>query len=133
MKPQIEHFTPPNVMTPVGPYSHIAKYGNFITISATAGVDPDTNELAGPDVESQVAQILDSFRTMLATVGTDFEHILHINVFLIDMMDFAAMNKIYAEKMGDCRPARSAIGVTGLPKPGAKVTMNLTAVTNDPD
>lgn len=129
MATQIEHLTPDGVMTPIGPYSHIAKHGNFIMISAIAGVDPGTNELAGPDIESQTAQILDSFRLLLATAGSDFQHVLHVNVFLVDMNEFAAMNEIYAEKLGACRPARSAIAVTALPKPGARVTMNLTAVT----
>lgn len=116
-------------MTPVGPYSHIAKCGEFIMISATAGVNPETNKLAGPDVATQTTRILESFETMLQSVGSDFEHVLHINVFMADMNDFAEMNSAYAAMLGDCKPARTAIGVTGLPKPGAKVTMNLTAVS----
>lgn len=130
MAARVETFTPPDVMTPVGPYSHIAKCGEFIMISATAGVDPETNELAGPDVATQTTQILNSFETMLQSVGSDFGHVLHINVYLADMDDFAEMNGAYAAKMGDCKPARTAIGVTGLPKPGARLTMNLTAVTD---
>ena len=43
------------------PYSHIAKVGSVITIGGTAGVNPATGELAGPDVQSQTLQILDSF------------------------------------------------------------------------
>jgi len=38
------------------------------------------------------------------------------------------MNVAYAAAMGECRPARTAIAVSALPKPGALVTMNLTAV-----
>lgn len=129
MAPTVETSTPKNVMKPVGPYSHIAKVGTFITISATAGVDPATGELAGSDVTSQTKQILNSFSLMLASVGSDFEHILHINVFLKDMEDFSEMNAAYAEVMGNNRPARTTISVTGLPKPGALLTMNLTAVT----
>ena len=44
------------------------------------------------------------------------------------MSDFAAMNAAYATKMGDRRPARTAIAVVDLPKPDALLTMNLTAV-----
>jgi 2-iminobutanoate/2-iminopropanoate deaminase len=46
-----------------------------------------------------------------------------------DMNDFEDMNRAYVEKMGTHRPARTAIGVHQLPKPGAVLTMNLTAVT----
>lgn len=131
MKLTIETSTPPGTMTPAGPYSHIAKAGPFITIGGTAGVDPATGELAGPDVTSQTRQILDAFAVMLASVGAGLSDIMHINIFLTDIADFAEMNAAYAEKMGDLRPARTAIGVTGLPKPGVLLTMNLTAVAGD--
>lgn len=131
MSSKVEKFTPANTMTPLGPYSHIAKVGQFITIGATAGVDPATGELAGPDIESQTKQILDAFEVMLASVGSGLDQVIHINVFLADMRDFDRMNAAYAEELGDSRPARTAIAVSGLPKPGALLTMNLTAVTKD--
>jgi len=52
---QVETSTPPDTMVPIGPYSHIAKVGDFITIGRTAGVDPATGELAGIDIASQTA------------------------------------------------------------------------------
>ena len=131
MSEKVELSTPANTMMPIGPYSHIAKVGQFITIGGTAGVDPATGDLAGADVASQTKQILDAFEIMLQSVGSDLDHIIHIHVFLADIADFASMNVAYVEKMGERRPARTAIGVTGLPKPGARVTMNLTAVTRD--
>ena len=54
-----------------------------------------------------------------------------MNVFLAEMSDFDAMNDAYVEKLGDHRPARTVIGVRELPKPGVRLTMNLTAVTAD--
>ena len=51
--PIVETSTPPNTPSPIGPYHHIAKVGPFITIGGTAGVDPATNALAGPDVYTQ--------------------------------------------------------------------------------
>ncbi len=128
---KVEMSTPPGTPTPIGPYSHVAKVGQWITIGGTAGVDPATGQLAGPDVGSQTAQILDSFRVMLESVGSDLEHVVHINVFLAEMSDFEAMNAAYVERMGSHRPARTVIGVRELPKPGMLVTMNLTAVTRD--
>jgi 2-iminobutanoate/2-iminopropanoate deaminase len=123
--------TPPGTPQPIGPYSHISKVGTSITIGGTAGFDPATGKLAGADVASQTRQILDSFRVMLESVGSDLTHVVHINVFLRDMGDFEAMNAAYAERMGGHRPARTAIGVSDLPKPGIRLTMNLTAVTRE--
>ena len=129
--PTVETSTPPNTPTPIGPYNHVARVGTVITIGGTAGVDPATGELAGPDIGAQARQILDSFAVMLESVGSDLRHVVHVNVFLKDMSDFEAMNAAYIEKLGDHRPARTVIGVSELPKPGVLVTMNLTAVTSD--
>jgi 2-iminobutanoate/2-iminopropanoate deaminase len=127
----VETSTPANTPTPIGPYSHIAKAGPFISIGGTAGVDPATGQLAGPDVYSQTRQILTSFKVMLESVGSDLNHVVHVNVFLKDMTDFEEMNRAYVDVMGSHRPARTAIGVNDLPKPGIRLTMNLTAVTRE--
>jgi len=131
MSPIVETSTPPHTPTPIGPYHHIAKVGSFITIGGTAGVDPASGQLVGPDVYSQTKRILESFRVMLHSVGSDLEHIVHVNVFLKEMRDFEEMNRAYVDVMGDYRPARTVIGVRELPKPGVLLTMNLTAVTGD--
>jgi 2-iminobutanoate/2-iminopropanoate deaminase len=129
--PTVETSTPPHTPTPIGPYSHIARVGSLVTIGGVAGVDPATGELAGADVGAQTRMIIDSFATMLRSVGSDLDHVVHVNVFLADMADFDAMNVAYADKMGDHRPARTVIGVRDLPKPGFRLTMNLTAVTEE--
>jgi 2-iminobutanoate/2-iminopropanoate deaminase len=129
--PRVETSTPSGTPIPIGPYSHIARVGPFITIGASAGVDPATGLLAGDDVGSQTRQILANVAVMLSSVGSDLDHIVHVNVFLAEMRDFDAMNAAYVETMGDHRPARTVIGVRELPRPGLRLTIDLTAVTAD--
>ena len=124
MAPQVETSTPAGAMQPIGPYNHIAKVGDWITIGGVAGVDPATGAPAGEDVGSQARQILKSFDHLLKSVGADLAHVVHINIFLLDMSDFEAMNAVYEEVMGDHLPARTVFGVRELPKPGFKLTMN---------
>ena len=132
MTHHVDTSTPPDTPQPIGPYSHIAKVGQFITIGGTAGIDPATGQLAGSDVYSQATQILTSFRVMLQSVGSDLGHVIHVNVFLKDMRDFDELNRAYVDVMGNHRPARTVVGVNDLPKPGILLTMNLTAVTREP-
>jgi len=66
---------------------------------------------------------------MLEAVGSDIDHVVHINVFLQNMSDCEAMNAAYIQMMGNHRPARTVFSVRELPKPGVLLTMNLTAVT----
>ena len=129
--PIVETSTPPGTPAPIGPYSHIARVGTSITIGGTAGFDPATGALAGPGVTVQTRRILESFRVMLASVGSALSHVVHVNVFLLHMADFDEMNRAYVEMMGEHRPARTVIGVHELPKPGVRLTMNLTAVERD--
>jgi 2-iminobutanoate/2-iminopropanoate deaminase len=127
----VQTSTPDNTPTPIGPYNHIARVGQFISIGGTAGVNPSTGQLAGDDVYSQAKQILQSFQVMLQSVDSDLQHVIHLNVFLKNMSDFDEMNRAYVEVMSDHRPARTVIGVNELPKPGVLLTMNLTAVTKE--
>ena len=125
---KVQTFTPSNVMKPIGPYSHIAMAGPFISISATAGVNPATDQLAGPDTYSQARQILETFRVMLEGVGSSLEQVMHVQVFLLNVEDFEELNRAYREVFSEHQPARTVIGVSALPKKGALLTMNLNAV-----
>lgn len=58
MPSKVETFTAPNTPTPIGPYSHITKVRPFIAIGGTAGVDPATGRLAGPNVHAPTKRIL---------------------------------------------------------------------------
>ncbi len=129
--PTVETLTPPNVARPMGPYSHVAKVGRFITLSGTAGVDPSSGELVGMDAYSQARQTVANLREMLLAAGSDLDCTVHVNVFLVDMADYAEMNRGYSEAMGEHRPARTVVGVQSVPRAGALLTMNLTAVTRD--
>src|SRR4030095_14865878 len=111
---KVQTYTPGNVMKPIGPYSHIAKAGVFISISATAGVNPTTGQLAGPDVYSQARQILESFSTMLASVGSSLSQVMHVHVFLLNMEDFEELNRAYREVFSEHKPAHTVIGVSAL-------------------
>jgi 2-iminobutanoate/2-iminopropanoate deaminase len=85
--------------------------------------------MAGADVASQTRQIIENFRTLLASQNAGFEHVMHIHIFMKDIGDFAAMNQAYGDTIGAHRPARTVIGVADLPKAGALLTMNLQAIT----
>lgn len=116
---------------PIGPYSHAVKAGGQVFISATPGVDPATGHLAGPDAYTQTLQTLKNIGTMLASAGASLDDVVHVQVNLVDVADFAEMNRAYAETFAQPYPARTVIEVSALPKPGAVLTINAIAVTRD--
>lgn len=126
----IETFTPKNMFKPIGPYSHIAKSGSFISISGTPGINFVTGELAGDDAYLQARQIVRNMCEMLKSVGSDLEDVISVNVFLKRVEDFDEMNRACAEEFGNHLPTRTVICVVDLPKKSALMTMNLTAIQN---
>jgi len=114
---------------PIGPYSQAVRSGREVFCSGQVALDPTTGELTGGgDVAAQTRQALENLRAVLAAAGLTFADVVKTTIFLIDMNDFAAVNEVYAEYVGDTKPARSTVAVAGLPK-GARVEIDAIAVS----
>lgn len=116
-----------HLFPPIGPYSHVVVAGGQVFISGTPGVDPDTGLLAG-DAYTQARQALANVKAMLEAAGASLDDVAHVQVNLINVADFAEMNRAYAEFFAEPYPARTVIGIAALPKPGALLTINAVAV-----
>lgn len=102
----------------VGPYSQATRKGNLLFISGQLGLDPATGELAQGGVAGQAQQSLKNLKAILAAAGASVTDVLKTTVFLVDMADFATVNKIYSEVFNQDFPARSCVAVAALPKGG---------------
>ena len=63
---------------------------------------------------------------MLDSAGTSITDVVKTTVFLVDMDDYAEMNRIYMEEFANHRPARSAVAVAQLPL-GARIEIEAIA------
>ena len=104
-----------NAPAPVGPYSQAVISGDLIFLSGQAAVDPETGKLVEGDTKAQTLQTLKNLKTVLEAAGSDLEHVVKTNVFLIDMNDFASMNEVYRQFFPDEYPARTTIQAARLP------------------
>src|SRR5262249_20884545 len=116
-----------NLPKPVGPYSPGVTLDGLIFVSGQGGVNPSTGQLIGSDVESQTEQVLRNIETILPAAGSDLNHVLRCNVYLIDMDEFQKMNAVYKRMFGENRPARTTVQVAGLPGPGLRVEIDAIA------
>lgn len=98
---------------PVGPYSPIMRAGDLLVASGQIGLRDGSMVDGG--LEPQLRQLMANLRSVLDTQGATLDDVVKTTVFLVDMADFAEMNRIYLEEFGDHRPARSTIGVAALP------------------
>ena len=101
----------------IGPYSQATQANGFLFISGQLGVTSQ-GEFAGTDVGSQAKRSLQNLEAILTEAGLGFESVVKTTIFLADMADFAAVNKIYADYFKQPYPARSTVAVKTLPKGG---------------
>lgn len=111
----------------IGPYSQTIKAGNVLYLSGQIGMNPATGELVSDDVKEQTARALQNMKAALAAAGAGPENVVKTTVFLTDMVDFQAVNSVYAETFSSDAPARSCVAVAALPK-GARVEVEAVAV-----
>jgi 2-iminobutanoate/2-iminopropanoate deaminase len=103
---------------PLGPYSPAVRAGDLLVVSGQTG--SAGGRLVDGGLEAQCRQVFVNLRGVLEANGASLADVVKTTVFLTDMSDFAAMNAVYAEELGDNRPARSTVAVAALPA-GASV------------
>jgi 2-iminobutanoate/2-iminopropanoate deaminase len=64
---------------------------------------------------------------VLQAAGSDLDRVVKTTVFLVDLADFDALNEVYAQALGDHKPARSTVAVAALPR-GVRVEIDAVAI-----
>jgi 2-iminobutanoate/2-iminopropanoate deaminase len=105
---------------PIGPYTPLVRAGPWLICSGQLGVEQTETGpvLVSGGVEAQTRRALRNVGELLATMGSGWEDVAKVTVFLDDISNFAVVNAVYVEELGDNRPARSMVGVAGLPMGG---------------
>ena len=111
---------------PIGPYSQATKFNGLIFTSGQLGIDPATGVLAGSEIERQAEQSLYNLERILTAANSDLSHVIETVIYLTNIKDFQAVNKIYTEKMKGHKPARTTVEVSSLPL-FSKIEIKMTA------
>jgi 2-iminobutanoate/2-iminopropanoate deaminase len=110
----------------IGPYSQAVVANGLLFTAGQIALDPVSTQVVEGDVVAQTEQVLHNLGAVLASAGASWADVVKTTVFLTDMRDFPRMNEVYARAMGDARPARSTVQVSGLPR-GVLVEIELIA------
>ncbi|MDX1671745.1 MAG: RidA family protein [Balneolaceae bacterium] len=100
----------------IGPYSQATIHRGIVYCSGQIGLDPETMEFVGDDVESQAKQVMENLEAVLLEAGSSFNKVLKCSIFLADMDDFQRVNEIYGSFFKSDPPARETVAVKTLPK-----------------
>lgn len=110
----------------VGPYSHAVEAGDTVYLSGQTPLDPSTGALVAGGVAAQAERCFRNLFDVLAASALSPDDVVKVNVYLVDMGDFAAMNGVYERQFARPFPARTTVGVASLPL-GARIEIELVA------
>ncbi|OIH93732.1 Rid family detoxifying hydrolase [Curtobacterium sp. MCBA15_001] len=118
----------PEAPAAIGPYAHAAgPVGTeLLYLSGQTPIDTATGALVTGDVAVQTATAFANLAAVLRAAGGSLDDVVKVNVYLVDMADFAEVNSAYAEQFTAPYPARTTVAVAGLPL-GARVEIEAVA------
>ncbi|MCH4563243.1 MULTISPECIES: RidA family protein [Halomonas] len=114
----------------IGPYSQAIKAGNTVYLSGQIPLDPATMTIVSDDFEAQARQVFANLKAVCEEAAGSLGEIVKINLYLVDLDNFAIVNRVMEEFFSAPFPARAAMGVKALPK-GSQVEAEAVMVIGD--
>ncbi|HEX5716632.1 MAG TPA: Rid family detoxifying hydrolase [Thermoanaerobaculia bacterium] len=108
-------------------YSQGVQVGNALYLAGQIGLDPATRKLVEGGVQAETRRAIENCRAVLEAAGYSLKDVVQVQVFLVSIDDYQAMNQVYATYFQENPPARAALAVAALPG-GAQVEILMTAV-----
>ena len=106
---------PDGVLSPVSPYCHAVRAGDFLFVTGQLAQDPETGKVMTGTIEDQTHQVMQNLKLVLENAGSGFDRVVMARVFLTDFRHLQTFNDIYATYFPNQQfPGRTAIGVTAL-------------------
>ncbi|MCK5860097.1 RidA family protein [Abyssibacter sp.] len=114
----------------IGTYSQAVQAGNTVYISGQIPLDPVTGAMVEGDFEAQARQVFSNLSAVAEAAGATLQAAVKLTIFLTDLGEFAAVNRVMSEFFSEPYPARAAVEVSALPK-GAQVEADAILVLED--
>jgi len=123
--PAVEFLTPYGA--PTRPFSPAVRVGGLLFLSGQIGTDASAGGTLVPGgIGPETRRTLENIRDVLQRTGSSMDRVVKCTVMLADMREWDAMNVVYAEFFPAHKPARSALGASGLAL-GARVEIECIA------
>jgi reactive intermediate/imine deaminase len=105
-----------NAPAAIGTYSQAVKVDNTVYLSGQIPLVPATMEMVSDDFEAQVVQVFENMSAVCQAAGGSMKDVVKLNIFMIDLSNFATVNDVMARYFEQPYPARAALEVSALPK-----------------
>ena len=112
------------------PFSEAVRVGDLLFLSGQIGNRPGTLDLAPGGIEAETRQTLQNIKATLERHGSSMDRVVKCTVFMADIIEWGQMNEIYVQYFPGNKPARSALGASGLAL-GARLEIECIAVVGE--
>jgi reactive intermediate/imine deaminase len=86
----------------------------MLYVSGQLSTDPDTRQVAQGGIEEHTRLALQNLDRVLKEAGVSREDVVQCRVYVTDIDDWDAVNRVYAEFFGAHKPARAIVPVARL-------------------
>lgn len=111
---------------PAGHYSQAVVHGGTVYVAGLLPWDPRDPEAPLGDAEAQARRVLASLKAVLEAAGSRLDLLLQVTIYVSRLEDWGSVNRVFAEVLGEHRPARAVVPVLPL-KRGAAMELVATA------
>jgi reactive intermediate/imine deaminase len=118
----------PQAPAAIGPYSQAIAAGGLVFLSGQVALDPATGELVKGGLEAEARRAFENLRAVADAAGPGLNAAVRVTIYLTDLGQFAAVNRIMQEYFREPYPARVTIGVASLPR-GAAIEVDCILVS----
>jgi len=99
----------------IGPYSQAVKSNGLLFLSGQIPLTT-SGEMCEGDFETRTRQVFSNIKGILQSADLTFKSIIKVNVYLIDINNFAVVNHVMEDLFDAPYPARALVQVSALPK-----------------
>ncbi len=110
--PEVRYITPPGAAATL-PFSQAVRVGHMLYLSGMLGTDA-SNRLVPGGIEAETRQTLTNIKAALEANGSSMDRVVKCLVMLADIAEWGRMNTVYVTFFPTHKPARSALGASGL-------------------
>ena len=105
----------PDAPQAIGTYSQAIRAGSTVYLSGQIGLDPATMQVV-EGIDAQIHLVFRNLQAVATVAGASLDDAVKLTVFLTDLAHFARLNEVMAQYLKPPYPARSAVGVSQLPR-----------------
>src|SRR6266550_8146283 len=125
----LKHISTSKAPAAIGPYSQGIVVNGFLFTAGQIALDPATGKIVEGGIVEQTERVMQNLQQVLEAARVSWTDVVKTTIYLHDISHFPTVNEIYGKWLGDARPARSTVQVSGLPR-GGLIEIDAVAITS---